>query len=314
MQKKSILFKALSFGLVSVGIAWSLKERQEQWPDFFSASTWAMIHPAGLITALLLLPFNIGLEARKWMFCLQNITNISMWQSIQSVLSGYALAFVTPHGIGDYAGRIFHLRQTPPMEAAGALLLCRMSQFYITLYTGTIALVYYLYFQIEAMDAQYWTLVGFIVSLTILLIGLFSQRDMLADFLHRNIPWSWFQSFLKPIRTFSHGSVMPLFGMALLRHLVFCLQFGVLLWAAGVQVSIFVMLMGCSFVFLIKSIVPTLLELGVREAAAIVFFGMLIENHQFILLASISLWVINFVFPSLVGAGFIFVWKNQWLR
>jgi uncharacterized membrane protein YbhN (UPF0104 family) len=309
-MNKGILVKVLVFLIVGLGISWALYDRNQLNSDSF----YALLHTSRsftwILAAALLIPFNHGLEAIKWQYCLRSIQAIKFGAAFKGVLSGYALSFVTPHGIGDYAGRILHLPEAKRLEAVGALLMCRVSQFYITLYLGTIAMVYYLYYQIEVEDSQYWILAGIIICLNVLMLGLISYRKSIIGRFQHVFAKAWIQRVVLPLLGYTQKEILHLFSLALARHVVFCLQFIFLLIYMGIETHWLIFFLGSCFVFLIKSIVPTFLELGVREIAAVIFFGIMEENHTLIIAASLGLWLINFVLPSAIGAFFIFGWKT----
>ncbi|MAJ89900.1 MAG: hypothetical protein CMD08_01295, partial [Flavobacteriales bacterium] len=59
------------------------------------------------------------------------------------------------------------------------------------------------------------------------------------------------------------------------------------------------------------SIIPTIAitEIGVRGSVALFFFGLVSNNVVGILSATFVMWIINLVFPALIGMIFIFSLK-----
>ncbi|MBK5285783.1 MAG: hypothetical protein JJE25_10310 [Bacteroidia bacterium] len=59
-----------------------------------------------------------------------------------------------------------------------------------------------------------------------------------------------------------------------------------------------------SIIYLVLSVIPTfaISEIGVRSSVALYYLGTVINNPVAIALASLSIWLINLVIPSLFGS------------
>jgi uncharacterized membrane protein YbhN (UPF0104 family) len=64
--------------------------------------------------------------------------------------------------------------------------------------------------------------------------------------------------------------------------------------------------MGVAFVFLVKSVIPTLFDLGVREFSAVYFFSKFGFSPEPVMISSLILWIVNILIPSLVGTFLVF--------
>lgn len=262
-----------------------------------------------LFIAILLIPLNISLEALKWKFLIKKLEHLSFKEALFGVLAGISMGFITPHSIGDYAARIISLKHQERFKGIGAVFLCRIGQFYITLYFGTIALVVYFYkaLKIDGMDSQ--LLICFAIANNILFGLLY--------FFHKKIfekieTWALLKKvvyYFEIIKQYTFNELNILLLFSLLRYLVFSSQFILFLLFFNVSLPLHLMLMGVSFIFFVKSIIPTFLDLGVREAAAIVFFSLFGFKQEWILFASLSLWLSNIAFPALMGLVVVFTLK-----
>tara|TARA_B100000941_G_scaffold60730_1_gene40020 strand:+ start:235 stop:501 length:267 start_codon:yes stop_codon:yes gene_type:complete len=66
-----------------------------------------------------------------------------------------------------------------------------------------------------------------------------------------------------------------------------------------------------TIMLLFVSIIPTIVftELSVRGSVAVFLFGMITSNTIAVLSAIFIMWIINFVFPALIGTVFVFSLK-----
>jgi len=66
-----------------------------------------------------------------------------------------------------------------------------------------------------------------------------------------------------------------------------------------------------TIMLLFVSIIPTIVftELSVRGSVAVFLFGMITSNTIAVFSATFIMWIINFVFPALIGTVFVFSLK-----
>ena len=62
-----------------------------------------------LLCAVILLPIQLIVEARKWQLMLLGLTTVTLKQSWIQVLRGYVGAFITPYRLGEYPTRLWHI-------------------------------------------------------------------------------------------------------------------------------------------------------------------------------------------------------------
>jgi uncharacterized membrane protein YbhN (UPF0104 family) len=258
---------------------------------------------------VLLLPLNWLLEAKKWQLAAASIEKISLSLALRGVLSGLALGFITPHAWGDYAGRIWHMKNAQRHHALAGVLMSRASQMAITLVAGMPGLFFLLQSGEWLPDLppallQVLVLLSALLLLTALLrVGVWVQK--LATILGR---YSWF-AYLQPLEGFSPQLSARLLLLSALRYLVFSSQFILMLFLFKVDLPLGILAMGVGFVYLAKSVIPAfnfLSDLGVREFSALLFFSSYEVSAALIVLASLVLWLINILLPTIAGAFLIF--------
>jgi uncharacterized membrane protein YbhN (UPF0104 family) len=231
---------------------------------------------------------------------------INFFKAYRGVLTGVTFGMVTPFSIGDYLGRILQLSDPERVKVVGAIFLGRISQFLITLFLGVAAIIFFI-IKVNDEPPHIPALAIFSTVFLLLLILTFVYRRQVMSFIQRN-------SFLRPLyryfeilNKYSPEDIFRVVLYSFLRYMVFSLQFVLLLIMFEVSKDIVLLFMGVAFVFLVKSIIPTILDLGVREAFAIYFFTSLgITSEYNIISASLSLWTINILIPALIGLLLVF--------
>lgn len=229
-----------------------------------------------LLLVLLLMIANWLLEARRWQVSI-TFESITFVEALRAVLAGLSLNWVVPFTLGDLGGRLAG-RQSK-RQAFIAIGVNRTIILCITLLYGGAALIFFL-------GTGYWWLIITVclaVSILILVITKTNGLGKSADFV-------------------SPSLLIHLSGLTVLRYAIFTMQFYLLLAFFNPFLSSVIILMGIGWVFLFRTIVPSILgSIGVREASAIMFFEPHIADVQLILLPCLLIWLINTILPSLVG-------------
>lgn len=263
---------------------------------------YLMLVPLGLVVA------NWGLEARKWQLLSAPVQPLSMRQATRAVLTGLSIGFVTPRSLGDYAGRILEADVKESERLVGAVLLNRLSQSLPTYLFGLAGMLY-LWGHMVKVDPLYcFLLLPVVMGLGLVSLVLPAKRRhwLLSRLsLLKGKPGTSAYRMLRIIAVYKDRQISWLLFYAGLRYSVFSFQFVWILWLAGVSLPFFTMFAGVAVVYLIKSLIPAfnfLSDLGVRELSALwVFSGFALPESQ-LLLASLLLWCINILLPSVVGA------------
>ena len=253
-----------------------------------------------LLFVFILLPINWGMESLKWQFLVQKNERLSFLSSYRGVLSGITLGFATPNGIGDYAGRLLQLKEKNRFKNLGFLFFNRFAQLHITLIAGSTSILF-LFFNAETPDYLYaYLALLFFVIINVSIVGLlFLSSSFFKAFYNFKYTKRFYFYFIS-LRKINKNDCIRIYVYSSIRYLVFSLQFLLLLIYFHLQSDLLNMAMGIAFVFLVKSILPSFLDLGVREAAAVFYFS---ETGQWdsAVAASLVLYFINIVIPTILG-------------
>lgn len=255
------------------------------------------------------MPINMLLEAFKWKVLLNDIFPVSIQNALYGVLAGYSFGIVTPHGLGDYIGRAGVLPSDYRPEAVAAVFFSRIAQFAITLLVGCFGVFFHYNLKNPIILEPY---ILEIVSLSIsLLILFFLFRKKLLSRLNILVNHKSIKDGFVYAKNLSNRKIVLIIGISLIRYLTFSLQLLIALKMLDVPGDLLTLGVGISLIFLIKSIIPSFFELGVRESAILWYFGAISPTGYFIPFAGLMVWIVNLFLPSLIGTWF--VWK-YWLR
>jgi hypothetical protein len=285
-----------------------------------------LLEKPGVKTILWLVVFmmlvNWGIESQKWKFMIGKIERVSFFKAVQAVFAGASISFFTPNRTGEYFGRAFILDKASHVDGILITILGSMSQLLITIITGTLSMLVFipqfLGNNVFFTGYLYYALVVLVILLDLLLLFLVLNVQYLSV-LREKLLRSRLKKFRRHLAVFSEfrpRNMVFVLGMSLLRYIVFTAQFLLLLKVFSVPVPLFEGVIITSLIFFVLSIVPTvtLTELGIRDSAAVYFFGFWFSRAGGmtdsiligILSASTLLWIINLAVPAITGTLFVF--------
>ena len=281
-------------------LVWALVKA---WPDLSTGKFGALI-----LTLSILSGFNWAMEAKKWQVLSRKIESLTFIQAWSGILSGLSLAFITPHALGDYLGRIWHLKVSNRFEAFGAILLGRMSQYLITVLFGLIGIYFMWVNHFTSLDYQLWLYLFGVIVLTAILSFFLWENDKYFKSFIKPMAKKWTWKYLKVITNYSKNDLNQVLLLSGLRYITFSGQFLILLYFIDIPLNSWILFAGITWIFLAKSTLPSfnfLSDLGIREFSAILFFEFYgVDLHQ-IVVASLTLWLINIVAPTVIGASLL---------
>lgn len=264
---------------------------------------------AWIVGALMLLPLNLLLEGASWHLLVQHEVPDVRWRSsYASLLAGHALGLPTPARLGVYAGRAFALDHCRRGTLMALVFTDHLVAKTIGVSIGLMALAYYLttFAPTPALLWQAVAVYGLCALSILLLIVLFPRR--LYHILRKLLPFERLEQGLRFLQALRTRRMMVLLALALLRYGVFSLQFVLLLRAFTPLASLFTAYAGIALVFFTKFLLPTvtLLDLGIREGAAVYFLGQLSYPEAAAFNAAFLLFCINLLVPAAIGLPFVF--------
>jgi hypothetical protein len=257
--------------------------------------------------ALFLCPLNWAFEAMKWKEASKVLSPLRFVDAFRSVVMGQALNLVFPASIGHCAGRLLGMEQGAgsKIKAVGLVLVCQAVQMWVTIAACIVGCLYFGQRVIPfALDWE--------IAVALFMLAIFFAL-ILFSFV-RSMPW--FQMFVCEVKKVPFQTVLAVVFYAVLRYLTFTTQFVLVLYFMGASAAWYQLGLALSLVFMAKSLMPTInfmSDLGVREFAALLFLPLLGLPEQMVVAASLWVWLINVLLPSLAGAFWLLKAKLNYL-
>jgi len=266
-----------------------------------------------LLLVLVLMPLNWLFETQKWLTLLRKIESISFYQALKVVLVGLSLSLFTPNRVGEYGGRVMMVSKGNRLHAVWATMVGISSQWIVLVVGGWWALMgaFYLDFMpINSILLASLILMGGLASVFLLVI--YFNLKQLVQYGER---FKWTKKWSKkisasPFDYYTNRELIQALIYSCIRYLIYSFQYLCLLYFFGFQASIFATFLGILIVYLLQTGIPLPPSTGLlgRGNIALLIFGYLsmVEGTTIaILSATFSLWMLNVVLPSILGAFFI---------
>lgn len=270
------------------------------------AEVWAALthaHIGWALAAIALMPLNIGLEAYRWGRLARHVApEVRFRDALGAVVGAYPLGLLTPGRLGDYVGRAMYLRAVPPGASVALTFAERMATLAACLVGGLIAVGPFL--QMQTSASPLWPAVVAVGALgTGTLVGAILFPCLARTALTTLLPLAAVRRALAAFDQIPQREAATLLALSFVRYLVFSAQFAFLVRAVAPEAAWAEIALGVALVFFAKSAVPqvTLGDLGIREGAAVFFFGAYGVAPAAALDASLALFAINLVLPALAG-------------
>lgn len=276
--------------------------------SFYTSDLWY------LIAALLLMLINWGIETLKWKYAVQHIHPLKFLQAFKAVLSGVSFSVTTPNRVGEYIGRMMYMPDGKRLKIIAVAIIASFSQLLVTLIVGTAG---FLLLKAQLINSELlsglwydFTAAGLIIS-TLILTVLYFNISRIEHIVEYWLKSSSYLYLIEAARDFSMQRLLNLLLLSLLRYGVFIGQYILLFSLFDIDVPLIRLFWLTSLVFLTLAIIPTiaLAELGIRGKVAVQLVGLATANTLGILLASVSVWLINLMIPAIAGSILILTIK-----
>ncbi len=260
-----------------------------------------------ILLVFMLMPINWLLETYKWRRLVNHRDAMTGPQAFQGVLMGVALGLFTPNGVGEFAGRVWVVKDDQREKAVSSSIAGSLAQLCITITIGGAFVVFFT----SQFVAQEWLRTAQVLAVLTVVIGIISYYKMpvIASIILSKISFfDRYDKFRTSLSSFSRKALSEAYFWSLLRYIVFCSQLGILIYAIG-EFEMYEVIGLVSLIpvyYYVQTIIPTvaLSEIGVRGMIMMFLFsGVLMESE--VLLISFLIWVINLIIPGLIGLLFL---------
>ena len=256
-----------------------------------------------IFIALLLLIPNIYLQFYKWRFLVRLLKPaVSNTETMQSLLAGFTFGFITPGRIGEF-GRAFFIKNCSWVKLLGIAAIDKLFSIAVVIFWGAIGLMYF-----AGRQLFLFTLIPFIIFTLIALFVIYYilfHPELIKGFLYSlNIILPFREKIkllMSSLDNFHRREALYLFVLNICFNFIYLLQFYLLIISFE-SAPIIPSFLALASAMLVKSMLPISVgDLGIRESAAVFFMKKigLLESSAFN--ASILLFAINLLIPSLIG-------------
>jgi hypothetical protein len=236
------------------------------------------------------------LEWLKWLEILNfSEIQIAKRHTFQSFCSGIITGMLTPNMQGNFIGRIYYFERKNRIELIVSTLISNYAQFLMSIIFGVFGLIF---LNISPIPFNFSTLLFTLVLGGILFLYFYFNFEKISKKLAKKKHVLAFFVRLKQEPVFR----WKLMFLSLIRYFIFVLQFGALLGAFGIPLS-FELVFWIFQVYLWVTIAPSLFlgKLAIRESISLWVLGFAGFQQQPILLASLSIWVLNLFIPTMIS-------------
>ena len=263
-----------------------------------------------LILVLLLMPVNWILENLKWRALILSFEKISFRKSLAAIFAGVTFSIFTPNRIGEYGGRILFVAPENNWKAVVATLVGSYSQLLAILSFGILGFGVFMsmYFDLDPIVLK--SVLFLSVALVMIMLFCFYNIDMVIP-LAKKIPYAYkFKKVVKDVKvlkSYDNKVLNKALGYAVLRYLVYTIQYYIILRYFGIDIGVLEGLAGIATIYLFQTSIPLppLMGLVARGELAILIWMNFSSDEISILAATFVLWIINLIIPALIGTIFI---------
>ncbi len=256
-----------------------------------------------IFLALLLLGPNLYLQFYKWRYLLRLIKpEVSDSESAQSLFAGFTFGFITPGRLGEF-GRAFFIKDCSWVRVLGIAAIDKLFSLSMVILFGSIGLLFFIGRVFDLIVVI--PLAALIIIALIVIFYILFHPEIIRSFLYSiNIILPFrdkIKQLMSSVEHFTRQRAIKLIWLNLGFYVVFLSQFYLIILSFESAPLISAML-AISATMLVKSMLPISLgDLGIRESAAIFFLSRLGLQDSTAFNASILLFLINLLIPSIVG-------------
>ena len=251
-------------------------------------------------------------EAQKWRFLLFKVQYLNLGQSMKAIFSGLSVSFLTPNRTGEFLGRIIFITKGNRIKASIITFIGNYSQLLTTITIGLISLFYLPnYFNTdEYLDRNYYYSIIFFTLIISNILYFFTNKiyDLASIFSKKNKYLTQIEVF----KIYSNKELLIAYLYSMFRFIIFIIQYYIAFLTFDIHISLidFVILKPIYILFVTAIPTVSITDAGVRVSSALAIFA-LVDISTNIISATILVWIVNLVIPSLIGLLFFNKLKSQ---
>ncbi len=254
---------------------------------------------------VLLSGFNWFFEILKWQELVSFIQKTSFKNALEQSLGSLTASLFTPNRIGEYGAKAIYFK--PPLRKRILLinLLSNLLQMGITTVLGVIGLLFfYQAYNINLSVNSFLIITSISVFILVLIVFLFRNNN----FNVKGFPLEKIKQF---IIDFPRNKIALATVFSLIRYLIFSFQFYYLLTLFGTDIGYLNAMMVITSMYLLASIIPSIFvfDVVIKGSIAVYLFSFLGVEELISLSVVTLMWILNFVFPSIIGSYYVLIFN-----
>lgn len=254
---------------------------------------------------LILTCFNWFFETLKWQTLVSFVIPLSFKKSLEQSLGSLTASLLTPNRIGEYGAKAMYVSSKFRKKILLLNFIGNMMQMSMTIVFGVVGL----FFLISNYDLAFSTnsVIVLVIFFIIILIGflwIFKQKS----FKIKKFSLEKIKNFVVKI---PRKIILSAIVYSFIRYLIFSFQLYVLLLIFGVNISYFNAMILISSMYILSSIIPTLLifDVVIKSSVAVFVLSLAGIDELTILCVMTVMWLLNFVLPSIFGSYYVLQFK-----
>jgi uncharacterized protein (TIRG00374 family) len=318
VKEKFIKNKQLGYFLIKIIIALGLilfiihRINMQDILSAISSSDYYLI-----IVAFVLSFMNIYLQFLKWETVCTRYLNFNDRKNILiSLFHGFAAGIFTPARIGEYFSRGLALKGKSVFKIAAATFIDKFFPFLIATFFGGFSFI--LYMNYNYGTPYHFSILVVITAFLIIFLFLFlilksKFLNYFPDSIKRNKKFEKIVLNFKQLKDLDFNFISRMIFISTSFYLCYLIQFTVLITAFSHSFRFIKYMWNGSLIMFAKTIIPQISigELGIREGFSIYFYRKIGETSSTAFNASIFLFLINLVLPSLIGLILLYKKSND---
>ena len=249
---------------------------------------------------------NLAMQFLRWRYLLTLLSSTtSNEDALSSMLVGFSTGFFTPGQIGEHGGRIVMLRSLQPIQVLACSIIDKIYLLVVTILVGAVASWLYC----SRYLPQYWTIslsavvAALVVSSIVLVMFPEILKKILRSVLHKVKKYRAVSSFLFMKDVFHRKQARVLLFLTFAFYFVIILQYHFFVLAFEPVRLDTSALCTANILFIKSAFLPISFgDLGVRESTSIFFFSRAGVSAASAFNASLCIFFVNILLPSLAGS------------
>ncbi len=268
-----------------------------------------LFQATSILLVLGLTILNWLLEILKWQQLVRTTKAISYGASAQQSLAALTASLITPNRVGEYGAKAVYYAPNHRRKVLFLNFWGNMTQMGVTLVLGAVGCFYF--FSWYAVEVDWFRIFRLgILFFAFALLIVFAGRK--ASFQIKGFSIKSIRNFILKIGLNTH---LVAISLSVLRYATFSFQYYYLLSLFGLDLGYIEAMVGISSMYILASIIPTLtlFDVIIKGTAGVWVFGYLGVDELTVLSTTTSMWLLNFVLPSIFGGYYVlnFRWNAE---